>query len=217
MVLMTKTSGIDRLRLMKRAAAARAKGKHKKAIALYRQLLDREPDNPALHKKLAPLYAKTKQAAEALASYRVAAEGLVRQGFNDQAIGLLRCAAGQLPTEVILWQAVAELELQRGRRVDAVAALVNGRGHQRKRNQRPQAIELLSDARKINPADFRVSYDLACLLGKTGQRATAMRLLEGLACRPDRMQLARVRGLQLRLSPGTGTLGRYIRALLLRR
>jgi tetratricopeptide (TPR) repeat protein len=214
-MLTTRVSGTDRLRLMKRAAAARAKGRHKRAIALYRKVLEREPDNPALHKKLAPLYAKTKQGSEALASYQVAAEGLVRQGFNDQAIGLLRGAVGQLPTEATLWQSVAELELLRGRRVDAVAALVAGRGYMRKRNQRVQAIELLSRARKINPSDFRVSYDLARLLGKTGRHVMAMHLLEELAARPEPKQLARVRGLQFRLSPGPGTLGRYLRALAL--
>jgi len=213
----TKASKVDRVKLMRRAAAARAKGKDRKAIALYRQVLEREPEDPALHKKLAPLYAKTNQAPEALASYQVAAEGLLRRGFNDQAIGLLRGAAGQLPTEVVLWQSVAELELQRGRRVDAVAVLVTGRGHLRKRNQRLLAIQLLADARKIDPSAFRVSYDLACLLAKTGRPALAVRLLEELAGRPDREQLARVRGRQLRLSPGPGTLGRYLRALVLRR
>jgi tetratricopeptide (TPR) repeat protein len=216
-MFMTKTSRIDRVKLMRRAATARAKGKHKKAIALYRQVLEREPDDPALHKKLAPLYAKTKRAPEALVSYQVAAEGLVRQGFSDQAIGLLRGAAGQLPTEVVLWQSVAELELQRGRRVDAVAVLVEGRGHLRKRKQRLLAIALLADARKINPSDFGVSYDLACLLAKTGRAVMAARLLDELAARTDRKWLARVRGRQLRLSPGPGTLGRYLRALALRR
>ena len=210
-------AGYDRPKLMKRAGAARAKSKHKKAIALYRQVLEHEPDNPELHKKLAPLYAKTKQAPEALASYQIAAEGLVRQGFDDQAIGLLRGAVGQLPTEAILWQSVADLEVRRGRQLDALAALVEGRGHLRRRDQRPQAIQLLTKARKIDPRDFGVSYDLANLLGKTGRHAPALRLLEELANRPDRRRLARVRGLQLRFSPGPGTLWRYLRALLLRR
>ena len=214
---MPKRSRINRPKLMRHAAAARAKGRYRKAIALYRQVLEREPDNPALHKKLAPLYARTKQAAEALASYRVAAQGFVSQGFNDQAIGLLRGAAGQLPMEVSLWQSVAELELQRGRPVDAVVALVEGRGHLCRRDQRQQAIALLSHARKIDPSDSRVSYDLAWLLGKTGRRVMAMRLLEELASRPDHEQRARVRGLQFRLFPGPGTLGRYLHARLLGR
>ena len=120
------SSRYDRSKLMKRAAGARSKGKNRKAIALYRQVLEREPDNPELHRKLAPLYAKTRQAPEALASYQVAAEGLVRQGFDDQAIGLLRGAVEQLSGEVILWQSLAELELKRGRKVDAFETLVEG-------------------------------------------------------------------------------------------
>jgi tetratricopeptide (TPR) repeat protein len=215
--LLARDRVFDRSKLMKRAAGARNKGKHKKAISLYKQVLELEPDNPELHQKLAPLFAKTRQAPEALASYQVAADGLVRQGFNDRAIGLLRGAAGQLPKEVILWQSIGELELQRGRQVDAVAALVEGRGHLRKRSQRPQAIQLLLKARKIDPANFRVNYDLACLLGKTGERAKALRLLEELSQRRGRGHLTRVRGKQLRMSPGAATLWRYMRALLLRR
>jgi len=202
---------------MKRAAAARSKGKHKKAIALYLQVLDRERDNPELHKKLAPLYVKTRQAPEALGSYQIAAEGLVRQGFDDQAIGLLRGAAEQLPGEVILWQSLAELDLKRKRPVDAFETLIEGRSRMRRRSQRSEAIQLLSKARKIDPRDFRVSFDLACLLGKTGQRAMALRILDELARRPDRRRLARVRARQLRLSPSPGALGRYARAVFLRR
>jgi tetratricopeptide (TPR) repeat protein len=213
----TKSSTYDRPKLMKKAAAARSKGKDKKAIALYLQVLDRERDNPELHRKLAPLYVKTRQPPEALASYQVAAEGLVRQGFDDQAIGLLRGAAEQLPREVIVWQSLAELDLKRKRPVDAFETLVEGRGHMRRRSQRLEAIQLLSKARKIDPRSFPVSYDLACLLGKTGRRALALRLLEELARRPDRRQLSRVRRRQLRLSPSPGALGRYVRAALLRR
>jgi tetratricopeptide (TPR) repeat protein len=208
---------INRPKLMKRASAARAKGKHKKAIVLYGRVLEHEPDNPDLHKKLAPLYAKTKQRPEALASYQVAAEGLIRTGFDDRAIGLLRGAAAQLPTEAILWSSIAELELHRGRRADAVAVLVEGRSNLRTRRQRPMALQLLIKAHKIDPTDAHVSFGLACLLGRTGRRAMAMRLLEDLAQRPGPRKLVRIRRQQLRISPGIRTLGRFIRALILRR
>ncbi len=217
MSLPEKKSSSIRLKLMKRAAAARAKGKHKKAIGLYQQVLEAEPDDPDIHKKLGPLLARTKQAPEALASFQIAADALVERGFNDQAIGLLRGAAGQLPCEVILWQSVAALELERGRRVDAVETLVEGRGHMRSRIQRPQAIELLTQARKIDPTHFEVSYDLAGLLGRTGQRPQALRLLSILAEHADRKHLARVRARQLRLAPEVGAIWRYLRACLLRR
>jgi tetratricopeptide (TPR) repeat protein len=215
--LFVKKSVYDRSKLMKRAAAARSKGKHKKAIALYREVLDAEPDDADVHQKLAPLLARTRQAPEALASYQVAAAALVQKGFNDQAIGLLRGAADQLPAEVILWQGVARLEIERGRRVDAVEALVEGRSHLRSRSQRPQAIVLLLQARKLDPNHFEVSFDLAGLFGQSGRLAQALQLLDELTRRPDQRQLVRVRARQLRFAPGPGALFRYLRALILRR
>lgn len=216
-MLMRRSSGYDRSKILERAAAARAKGRYKKAIELYGQVLENEPDNPELHRKLAPLYVKAKRASDALASYQVAAEALVREAFEDQAIGLLRGAVAELPQESILWQSIAELELKRGRRPDAVGALVQGRRHLRRRRQRPQAIELLRRAHAVDPTHFEVAYDLAGLLGRTGKRATALRLLRELAARPDRKKLVRVRWLELRWSPGPRALGRLLRALLLRR
>jgi predicted Zn-dependent protease len=72
----------DRSRLLKDAARARKKGKRHKAIALYRELLAVEPENPDLHRRIAPLPAETKQSAKAWASYRRASDRLVSQGFR---------------------------------------------------------------------------------------------------------------------------------------
>lgn len=217
MAVLARGRTYDRARLMKRAAGARKKRKHKKAIALYRQVMEREPENPEIHKKLAPLLAQTRQAPEALASYLKAAEGLIRQGFSDQAIGLFREAAGYLPHEVRLWKSVSEMEEKRGRKPDAVKVLLEGRSHFRSRKRRSQAIELLILARKLDPTDFDVSYDLACLLGKSGGRHNALRLLEELARRPYPRHLRRVRARQLLLQPGFGSAWLLLRVLLLRR
>lgn len=210
-------SSIDRSKLMKRAAAARKKGRYKKAIALYSQVLDREPHNPEIHLKLAPLLVRARRNADALASYKAAATEFVRKGFTDRAAGLLRGAAAELPREAILWKGLANLELERGRRVDAVAALVEGRRHLRSRAQRADAIGLLVQARRIDRNDFAVSYDLACLLARSGVPAQALQILEELAHRPDRHRLARVRARQFWIAPAAGSAWRCIRAFLMRR
>jgi len=216
-LLWANGAAVDRSKLLKRAAAARKNGKHKKAITLYRQLLEREPENLDLHIKLAPLLVKARQKSEALSSYKKAATQLVRKGFSEQAIGLLRGAAGELPHEAILWQGLANLEEERGRVVDAVEVLLEGRAHMRSRAKRPQAIQLLTRARAIERTNFTVNYDLACLYAASGQRVSALHLLEELAHLPDRRQLARVRARQFRVTPGMGTAWRWIRALVLRR
>ena len=204
----------DRSRLLKRAAAARKKRKHKKAISLYRQVLAAEPRSTDLHQKIAPLLARTGQKADALSSYRIAAEALLAGGFKERAIGLLRAAAGELPREVELWLGVAELEASRGRKADAMQALLQGRRNFRSSRWRPQEIQLLTLARKLDPTQFRVSYDLACLLGRSGDRSQAVRLLEFVGRQHPRHRL-RVRARQLWLDPSLGGVSRLARALVL--
>jgi len=217
LAVLAREKTYDRSRLMKRASVARRKGKHKKAIGLYRQVLEVEPENQEIHQKIAPLLAQTKQAQEAMASYRKATEGLVRQGFSAKAIGLLRSATGYLPREIWLWQGIAELEERRDRTPDAIEALLEGTRHFRSRKLRPDAIKLLIQARKLDRDDFRVSYDLACLLAKSGGRRQALRLLDELVAGPHSRHLRRVRAKQFRLAPSPASAWRFARSLFVGR
>ena len=61
-----KPRSYDRARVLKKASAARKRGKRKKAIELYRQVLADEPENVDLLRKLAPLFAESRQEEEAL-------------------------------------------------------------------------------------------------------------------------------------------------------
>jgi thioredoxin-like negative regulator of GroEL len=183
----------DRQRILAQAARARKRRRWGKAIALYQQILSREPDNPEILRKVAPLLAKAKQNDEAWKSYRRAAEQLSARGFSEQAIGLYREAAGYLPREVAVWTALAEQEVARGRRADAIAVLLAGRRHFRSWRARGNAIELLHCARKIDRENFEVDFDLAALLANSGARPRARQLLEALAARSQAGELRRVR------------------------
>jgi tetratricopeptide (TPR) repeat protein len=203
----------DRARLLAEATRARQKGKAHKAVALYREILCAEPGNVDVHRRLAPLLARTQQRDEAWISYRRAAEGLEQQGFVERAIGVYREAAHHLPRESAAWLAIAELELKRGRRADAVAALWSGRRRLRSRSERPEAIRLLERAREMDPAAFEPSFDLARLLAKSGERRRAFAVLEALALGRRGRELMRVRARQLNLSPSPRTVWRWLRAL----
>jgi tetratricopeptide (TPR) repeat protein len=203
----------DRTRILADASRARKKGKHKKAIALYRQVLAVEPDNPELLRKVAPVLAEAKRHGEAWASYHRAAERFTSQGFAERAIGVYREASGYLPTEVRLWRALSDLELKRDRPVDALNALLEGRGHFRSRRTRQQAVFLLLQARKIDPSSFEANFDLADLLARSGVRDRAKRLLEELIPQVRGQQLRQVRARLFRISPTPAAAGRWLRAL----
>ena len=204
----------DRQRILTQAARAQRKGRRKKAIALYRRVLEFEPANPDLHRKLAPLLARGRERGAAWASYRLAVQGLVRLGFVDRAIGVYREAAGYLPREEEVWLGLADLEVKRGRRTDAVQTLLSGRRYFRSRADRPRAVRLLVRARELDPACFEAGFDLAGLLARSGQRARSLRLLEQLAARASGRDLRRVRARQLCLSPTPRSAWRWLGAWL---
>jgi tetratricopeptide (TPR) repeat protein len=211
--LLGRKRSYDRVRLLADAARAQRKGKAKKAVALYREILAVEPGNVTVHRRLAPLLARTRQDDEAWRSFRRAAEALVQQGFAERAIGVYRDAAHHLPRESAVWLAIAELEVKRGRRADAVAALATGRRQLRSRRERQAAIRLLERAHELDPANVEVGLELARLLAKSGERARGARLLEALARGQRGPVLRRVRGRQLRLAPGPRSVWRWLRSL----
>lgn len=214
MGILGRKKGYDRKRLLGQASKARGRGRLKKAVELYRQVLAVEPRNADLHRKVAPLLAKTKKPDESLKSYRFAAEELLRGGFVDQAIGVYREAVAHLPPQHELFIAISDLELERGRKPDAIGALLQGRKVFRRWRDRSEAILLLLRVRKLDPNHLDATLDLALLLAKSGNRSRGLRLLDEQAVRLRGRWLRRVRARQFRLAPGFGSGWRWLRALL---
>jgi tetratricopeptide (TPR) repeat protein len=207
----------DRSRILARAARARKNRRPKKALALYQQVLEREPRDAEIQRKVAALLAETKQYSEAWTGYRRAVEGIVRRGFLDRAIGTLREASRYLPREIEVWQSLADLELKRDRPVDAHRALLEGRKNFRSTRHRREALLLLIRARKLAPTDFETNYDLAGLFARSGAPARAQSLLEGLVPRSTGRRLRRVRSRQFGISPSPASAWRWLRAVFGRR
>jgi tetratricopeptide (TPR) repeat protein len=217
MALFGRAKPYDRTRLIAGATRARAKGKTRKAVALLEQVIAREPSNAELHRRIAPMFVAVKRMPDAWASYRIAVASLVKAGFVDQAVGVLREAATSLGRERVLWEQLADAEQQRGRPIDALEALLEGRQRFRARRDRSEAIKLLLIARKVAPSHFEANFDLAGLLSRSGAQEPAARILAELAARARGSELRRTRRRQLVLSPTPGALWRFIRSLAGRR
>lgn len=203
----------DRSRLLVDAARALRKGKLQKAVSRYREILGVEPGNDDIHRRLAPVLARMGQREAAWASYQRAAEALEKRGFVERAVGVYREAACRLPRLGDVWLAIAELEVARGRRPDAVVALRDGRSKLKARSDRADVIRLLERSRELAPMDFQAGFELAGLLAKVGRRDAALELLDELAQRCDARTLRRVRARQLNLAPGVRSFWRWLQAL----
>jgi tetratricopeptide (TPR) repeat protein len=204
----------NRADMLARAAKAQSKGRLKQAITWVRRVLDQEPDNPVILAKLAALLAQTKQPAEAREKFAAAGDRYVKQGFPEKALGVYKQAVVYLSDTIEFWEAISGLNLARERKADALAALLEGRTHFRRRAQRPLAIRLLRGAVKIEPGHFDVTLDLARLLAKSGARAESDLLYQGLCQGAPYRRLQRVRFIMFRSSPTPMALWRWLRAAI---
>lgn len=217
MLFARKRKPFDRTATLEEAERARIAGRRKKAIGLYRKILAEDPKDLAVHGKIAPLLARSGKKPDALASFRIAGQGQIRAGFVDRAISITRQATEFFPEEIALWEEIARLHLQRGRRGDAVAALVDA-GHRlwRGRN-REIAAKALRKALEIEPWHPQATLLLARTWAGDGRREEALGLLDGLSLRVRGKLLRRTRRLAFRISPTLSNLWRWIRASFGRR
>ncbi|HEY7724479.1 MAG TPA: hypothetical protein VH880_04045 [Anaeromyxobacteraceae bacterium] len=204
----------DRNELVAAADRARAGGRTKKAIAGYRKVLEVEPGDLAVHAKVAPLLARTGQKADALASFRTAAEGQLKAGFTDRGVSLYVQAAGAFPEEYALWEEIARLHLLRGLRADAVAVLLGGGRRLHRSRDLAVAGRVLRRALEIEPWHPATTMLLARVLAGGGRKGEALGLVDGLDGRSRGRARRRVRWLAFRISPSPGRLWRAIRATL---
>ncbi|HEU4384185.1 MAG TPA: tetratricopeptide repeat protein [Anaeromyxobacteraceae bacterium] len=204
----------DRSATLAEAEKARGQGRRARAVKLYRAVLAKEPNNAVVHGKIAPLLArKRKLRGEALASFRLAAQGQLKAGFTDRAIALYVQAAAFFPLETELWEEIARLDQVRGRRADAIGALTEGAGHLGKaRPTRPEAARLLRKALEIEPWHLEATLQLAGLLARDGEKQEALALLEDVANRVRGKGRRRVRHAMFRLSPTPGNAWRWMAA-----
>lgn len=199
------------------AGAARAKGSRKKAIALYIQSLQENPDDPEIQRKLAPLLADTKQYDEAWKFFDAAAKAYIDKGHLDKSASLFTQAVRQIPHKCEAWEALADIRLQKGQKKEAFQALSEGRKKFKGRKHHKEAIRLLRKSWDLDPWNYHISFDLATQLFKIKKKDVAICLLEGLADRTKGKKLSVVRGKIFRNAPTFGSLWRWIRALALGR
>jgi len=204
----------DRTESMSRAAKAEGRGKRKKAIAEYRKVLAKEPENPAILVKLATLLAQTKELDEARLKYLAATEIHEKQGFDDKALAVLRQAVTHLPKRVELWERIGQLDVRLERGPEAIRDLLEGSQKFRKRSERQSAIRLLRLAVKVEPWQFEASMSLARLLSKAGAKPEARRFYQGLCERNRAGRLRKVRGAMFWMSPTPAAAWRWARAAL---
>jgi len=192
------------------ADKARARGRAKKAAAGYREALQADPSDPSVNVKLGPLLAKLGDPEGGARCFRVAAKNHLERGFTDRAAAVNLAASGVFPLDAGFRLELARLNVARGRKLDAVATLLDG-GKRLARTRRPDAAaSLLGRALEIEPWHLETVIALVPILAKAGHDEVARQFVDGLEARHRGAALRRVRRLAFRTWPGPRTFWRWL-------
>jgi Flp pilus assembly protein TadD len=196
------TKAYDRNVALATAEQAKARGRVRKAVRWFRKVLDHQPNDLQVRAKIAPLLARLGRWDEARTNFDKSAEGFLAAGFASKAIAVWTVAAENFPEHVEYWERIANEQVMRGRRQDAVLALMQGRAQLRKKGQRPLATLLLRQVLALDGVHLEATLDLADLLRRDGVCHEARRLVEGLlSVVVRRSERRRVRFALFRLEP----------------
>ncbi|HEY8211530.1 MAG TPA: tetratricopeptide repeat protein [Myxococcaceae bacterium] len=203
---------IDRSKVLTDADRLRVKGKYAKAVEEYRKVLLLDPKDADVLAKIAPLLVKLGEQEEALRDFRAAADAYIGRGFVDRAIAVYVQAAAAYSKEEQLWEVLGQLHSERGRRAEAIKALMSGAAHFKGKKGRPTALKLMRQALGYDPAHLDATVTLARLLKANKEGPAARALLDELAARIRGPALKRIHAARLRLFPGVGSLMKWMRA-----
>lgn len=203
----------NRTNVMARANEARSKGRRKKAIGLYREVLEQDPEDADALTRLAPLLAESGDEDGAWRAFMAAAAAHEAKGFRDRAAGIWKQVTEALPNRREGWEALAELNLTRERQRDAVVVLVEGSKNFTKGEDREIAVDLLSRAQEIEPWHWSVCWPLGRLLIQVDRVNHARQLFGAFVTHVTGSKARKVRWQLFRLDPGFGSFIRWVKAL----
>lgn len=202
---------LSRADQLARASQFAAKGRNKKAAAIYEALLLETPTDVDVQRRAAPVFAKLRRWDEAWSAFGQVAGSLLGSGFEDKAIGILHEAVHFMPRRADAWLAISDIHMQQDRPSDAAKVLLDGRVHLRGAKLRPDAIQLLVRSHEIEPLVLHATLDLARLLRKARRRIEAISLLDEAIGRIPVDRRRKLRAALFWLSPTPAALWRWIR------
>jgi tetratricopeptide (TPR) repeat protein len=184
----------------------------KKAVSGYRKALESDPTDPFVNVKLAPLLARLGDPEGSARCFRSAAKRHLDAGFTDRAAAVALAATGVFPLDAGFRLELSRLNVLRGRRKDAVQALVDGGRAQAKARRRAAAVALLGNALELEPWHLDASLALVPVLAGGGNDSGARRIVDGLLERYRGPVHKRIRWTAFRVWPGLGTFWRWLRS-----
>jgi len=173
MKLLGHRAAYDRAGILRRAEGFRSRGRVKKAIREYEQVLAVDPKDIEVHTKVAQLYIRAGRKDQAKTSLKRVIEWNQKEGFVDKEIAILRVAQGLDRRDLTVYLRLAELYLGKGVKGDALRLLEGARRAFRRKRFLKEAIAVEENILSIAPDDFRAQVSFVRLLWRAGRRYEA--------------------------------------------
>ncbi|MGB6992972.1 MAG: tetratricopeptide repeat protein [Thermoanaerobaculia bacterium] len=149
------------------------RGKLRKALALYLQVLKAGADDPKLLNRAGDLCVRLQKSSDAITFYKRAASVLHRQGFYPQAAALCRKILKLDPRLIDVIEALADLLAKQGLTAEAVNQYEALAQYYRNPKKAGAAIRILGRIVELQPASLPHRLELAALLGQEGRAGEA--------------------------------------------
>jgi tetratricopeptide (TPR) repeat protein len=180
-----------------------AEGFDARAVAVYKQIQNLDPEHWAIYEPLAELYQRMGLAAEAAGALQAAADGYNRAGERKEALSLLRKMAALDPSNTASRLKVAGLLRQEGLDQEAISEYEGTADELERQGERDQAVSALERVLEIDAGRISAIERMARNLVKMSQadRAEpfARRLLDAKPDVPEHYEiLAEVHRMQSR-------------------
>ncbi|RMH37894.1 MAG: tetratricopeptide repeat protein [Deltaproteobacteria bacterium] len=164
----------DRTKILAAAGARAARGQLRAAIALYRSVVERDPNDASTWIKLADLYRRSNRSADAAVAYRRAAALFRARGFAARAVAALEQAVRIAPDDPDARIEVADVHAELGHHADAARHLVRAADALCARGRPRDAVVALRRVAAIAPNEPRVRERLIAACAGAGRMAEAI-------------------------------------------
>jgi tetratricopeptide (TPR) repeat protein len=174
-----KNSKAEAVDAYKRAADLLAEdGFTSKAIALYKKVLNIDPDKVEVHLALGDMNAEKGLTGNALESYKVVADHYKKKNNMPKALGIYQKMADLSPANVAFRMKLAEMYLKEGMRTEGVKAYLDAADQHVAKDAFQDARQMFEKVLAVEPNNKEVYHKAGIVYFKEGKFAEACKALK---------------------------------------
>lgn len=170
---------IQKDKLLESAQKNLKKKQYAKALKDYQKIVEADPADMRVRQKLAELYVRTGKSAEAYDQFEAIAKYFTSNGFHLKAIAIYKQMQRLDPSQVTIFNRLAELNVKQGLIGNALAEYRNLVDHYERNGMIADEIKVLEKMRDLDPGNLNVRVKLAEVMAANERKDDGLTELKG--------------------------------------